>query len=189
MEFLKKYVIIFVIVFCGNLSAQTYVKVNAFTLPALLLNVGIEKKLTEKTTLQGDLLVSPWNSVFENRMLFALSTIEYRYYFKESFKNWYLGVNTGGAIYRMQKFNHLNTGIHQEGYSIFLGGTLGYVVKINDKINLDLYLGGGNAQSFYRGYFNANPDVRADKEEGASINRSGEWVPYKGGIMISYKLK
>ena len=33
----------------------------------------------------------------------------------------------------MQKYNHLNLGIHQEGYSILLGGTVGYVVKVNDK--------------------------------------------------------
>ena len=80
-------------------------------------------------------------------------------------------------------------GIHQEGYSILLGGTVGYVVKVNDKINLDIFLGGGNAQSKYRSYYNAFPDIRADKEEGASINGSGEWIPYKGGVMISYQIK
>ncbi len=83
-------------------------------------------------------------------MLFAIGSLEYRYYFTESFKNWYVAANTGVAIYRMQKYNHLNLGIHQEGYSILLGGTVGYVVKVNDKINLDIFLGGGNAQSKYR---------------------------------------
>ena len=122
-------------------------------------------------------------------MLFAIGSLEYRYYFTESFKNWYVAANTGVAIYRMQKYNHLNLGIHQEGYSILLGGTVGYVVKVNDKINLDIFLGGGNAQSKYRSYYNAFPDIRADKEEGASINRSGEWIPYKGGVMISYQIK
>ena len=29
-------------------NAQTYVKVNGFTLPALMLNAGIETKLTDK---------------------------------------------------------------------------------------------------------------------------------------------
>ena len=38
-----------------------------------------------------------------------------------------------------KKYNHLNLGIHQEGYSILLGGTVGYVVKVNDKINLDIF--------------------------------------------------
>lgn len=189
MKFLKKNIIVFAIVFSGGLFAQTYVKVNAFTIPALVLNVGIEKKLSEKTTLQGDLMVSPWKSVFDNRMLFALSTIEYRYYFSESFEKWYIAANAGGAIYNFQKYNQLNTGIHQKGYSLLLGGTLGYVVKLKDNINLDIYLGGGNAQSFYRSYYNSLPDVRADKVEGADINRSGEFIPYKAGVMISYKLK
>jgi len=170
-------------------NAQTYVKVNGFTLPALMLNAGIETKLTDKTTFQADVFVSPWKSLFGNKMLFAIGSLEYRYYFTESFKNWYVAANTGVAIYRMQKYNYLNLGIHQEGYSILLGGTVGYVVKVNDKINLDIFLGGGNAQSKYRSYFNAFPDIRADKEEGASINGSGEWIPYKGGVMISYQLK
>ena len=121
-------------------NAQTYVKVNGFTLPALMLNAGIETKLTDKTTFQADVFVSPWKSLFGNRMLFAIGSLEYRYYFTESFKNWYVAANTGVAIYRMQKYNHLNLGIHQEGYSILLGGTVGYVVKVNDKINLDIFL-------------------------------------------------
>jgi len=188
MAFKKLFFLIFISM-CVHYNAQTYVKVNGFTLPALMLNAGIETKLTDKTTFQTDVFISPWNYLFENKMLFAIGTLEYRYYFTESFKNWYVGANTGAAIYKMQKFNHLNTGVHQEGYSIFLGGTVGYVVKVNDKINLDIFLGGGNAQSFYRSYYNDYPDIRADKEEGASINRSGEWIPYKGGVMISYQIK
>lgn len=186
---LKNYYFLILFSIGVNVSAQTYVKVNGLTLPALMLNAGIETKLTDKTTFQGDVFVSPWKSVFGNRMLFAIGTLEYRYYFTESFKNWYVAANTGVAIYRMQKYNHLNLGIHQEGYSILLGGTVGYVVKVNDKINLDIFLGGGNAQSKYRSYYNAFPDIRADKEEGASINGSGEWIPYKGGVMISYQIK
>lgn len=185
----KKCFFVILLSIAMHTSAQTYAKVNAITLPALFLNVGIETKLTNKTTFQGDLFISPWKSVFGNRMLFAIGTLEYRYYFTESFKNWYVAANTGVAIYRMQKYDHLNLGIHQEGYSILLGGTVGYVVKVNDKINLDIFLGGGNAQSRYRSYYNAFPDIRADKEEGASINGSGEWIPYKGGVMISYQIK
>ncbi len=188
MAIKKFFFLVFMSLFV-HFNAQTYVKVNGFTLPALMLNAGIETKLSNKTTFQADVFVSPWNYLFENKMLFAIGTLEYRYYFTESFKNWYVGANTGAAIYKMQKFNHLNTGVHQEGYSVFLGGTVGYVVKVNDKINLDIFLGGGNAQSFYRSYYNDYPDIRADKEEGASINRSGEWIPYKGGVMISYQIK
>ena len=186
---LKNYYFLILFSIGINVSAQTYVKVNGFTLPALMLNAGIETKLSNKTTFQADIFISPWKSLFDNRMLLATGTLEYRYYFTESFKNWYVAANTGVAIYRMQKYNHLNLGIHQEGYSILVGGTVGYVVKVNDKINLDIFLGGGNAQSKYRSYYNAFPDIRADKEEGASINGSGEWIPYKGGVMISYQIK
>ncbi len=80
-------------------------------------------------------------------------------------------------------------GTHQEGYSILLGGTVGYVVKVNDKINLDIFLGGGNAQSKYRFYYNAFPDIEQTKKKELLINGSGEWIPYKGGVMISYQIK
>ena len=72
-------------------------------------------------------------------MLFAIGSLEYRYYFTESFKIGMWPLIQEKGIYRMQKYNHLNLGIHQEGYSIILGGTVGYVVKVNDKINLDIF--------------------------------------------------
>jgi hypothetical protein len=52
-------------------NAQTYVKVNGFTLPALMLNAGIETKLTDKTTFQADVFIS-LEICFGNRMLLLL---------------------------------------------------------------------------------------------------------------------
>ena len=56
-------------------------------LPALMLNAGIETKLTDKTTFQADVFRFPLEICFGNRMLFAVGNLEYRYYFTESFKN------------------------------------------------------------------------------------------------------
>ena len=71
MAIKKFFFLVFMSLFV-HYNAQTYVKVNGFTLPALMLNAGIETKLTDKTTFQADVFVSPWKSVFGNRMLFAI---------------------------------------------------------------------------------------------------------------------
>jgi len=45
-------------------------------------------------------------------------------------------------------------------------------------------------QSFYKGY----DKISGDRYDAGSdsmnreFNRSGEWLPYKGGLMVSYKL-
>ena len=61
---------------------------------------------------------------------------------------------------------------------------------LRSRWNLDLYLGLGTMQSFYKGYDKISGD-RYDTEGdsmGRETNRSGEWLPYKGGLMLSYKL-
>ena len=48
-----------------------------------------------------------------------------------------------------------------------------------------VFLGGGNSQGFYKGYY-LNSNIRYEPAE--KYNKSGEWIPYRGGVMISYKL-
>ena len=66
-----------------------------------------------------------------------------------------------------------------------MGITVGYKVKINDKFMLDCFVGGGSSQGFYKGY-NLSDGARYDGAE--HYNKSGEWLPYRGGVMVSYKL-
>ena len=54
--------------------------------------------------------------------------------------------------YNFQKWNYLNTDKYEKGFGYFIGATIGYQVKINDKFNLDCFLGGGWHQGFYKGY-------------------------------------
>ena len=61
----------------------------------------------------------PLKSLFGNRMLFAIGSLEYRYYFTESFKNWYVAANTGEGFIECKKYNHLNLGIHQKDILYF----------------------------------------------------------------------
>lgn len=166
--------------------AQTYAKVNLVTLPVGMFNGGLETKLGRNTTIQAELFISPWKSILGKRLQVYYTGVEGRYYFKESFKGFYAGGNVGLAIFDLQKWNYIHLDKHQRGYSIMAGATLGYQYKINDHWNADVFIGGGTSQGFYHGY---NIDTGERYEGSEPWNKSGEWLPYKGGLMISYKIK
>jgi hypothetical protein len=50
---------------------------------------------------------------------------------------------------------------------------------------LEFFLGGGSHQGFYKGYYLSTGE-RYDSAEG--YNKSGEWIPYRGGVMVSYRI-
>lgn len=182
---------------------QLYVKANAVFLPIGILNAGVEYQLNKKYTFQTDVLYSPWESFAGHELHVGMLSVEGRYYFKEAFKGWYLGANVSGGIYKFQKWNYWNdkpylnletgedTGyktsdLYQKGFSLSMGITGGYQFRLADNWNMDLFLGIGNFQSYYKGYVRQTGE-RYDQAEG--YNRSGEWIPYRGGVMISYKIK
>jgi hypothetical protein len=62
-----------------------------FFLPIGIFNLGIEKQISPKYTLQGDVFISPWKSFAGHELQFYSVSAEGRYYFKEAFKHWYIG--------------------------------------------------------------------------------------------------
>ena len=207
---MKKIILLFSIIlgFLSNaqnqdsaISKKIYVKANALFLPIGILNAGIEYQLKDKVTIQADVFISPWKSFAEKYLQVYMIGFEARYYFKEAFKHWYVGANISGARFIMQKYNYWSDGLYQytpespiykasdlyqNGYAIMIGGTVGYQFQLSDRWNMDLYFGGGTAQSFYKGY-HKKLGIRYD-DDGRKWNKSGEWIPYRGGVMISYKL-
>ncbi|UOU96856.1 DUF3575 domain-containing protein [Chryseobacterium daecheongense] len=195
----------FVLFLLGNLKAQEeekslYIKGNALLAPIGVVNVGLEKQLSKKYTLQGDVLISPWKSFAGHEMQYYSLSAEGRYYFAEAFSHWYLGANVSIAHFNLQKWNYWNddlfvndnnetfisSNLYQKGYSVLLGVTAGYQFKLSDRWNMDVYATVGTSQDFYKGY-DRTTGKRYDNAKG--YNRSGEIIPYRGGVMISYKLK
>lgn len=168
-------------------SKKLYVKANALFLPLTMLNAGLEYQLNQKTTLQGDLFISPWKSLFGNRAQLYTATIEVRHYFTKAFDKFYVGLNVGSGLFNIQKYNYFNTSEYQKGFTFFGGATVGYQFALRENLNMDLYLGAGTLQSFYKGY-NEKTGQRYDND-GRKWDRSGEFLPYRGGVMISYKIK
>lgn len=197
---MKKITFILALVFYTLLSAQPadspevtkqiFIKVNALFLPVGVLNAGLEYQVSKKMTFQGDVFISPWKSFMGNHAQFYIGMLETRYYFKESFQKWYVGANIGGTVFDVQKWNYINSNLFQRGFAFLAGATLGYQMNINDKWKLDFYIGGGTSQGFYHGYDEADPEnIVIYYDETRKWNRSGELLPYRGGLMISYKLK
>lgn len=183
-------------------SKKLYVKANALFLPIGILNAGLEYQIDNKITVQGDFFISPWKSFAGKPLQVYMLGFEGRYYFKEAFKHFYVGANISAARYKLQKYNYwktapyqfnedspvyLTSDLYQSGFSVFLGATIGYQFEMGKRWNLDLYLGAGNAQSYYKGY-HKKLGVRYD-DDGRTWNKSGEWIPYRGGVMISYQLR
>lgn len=183
-----------------NEEKSLYVKGNALLIPIGIVNLGIEKQISPKYTIQGDIFISPWKSFAGHELQMYSLSVEGRYYFKEAFKNWYVGVNIGVSAFNLQKWSYwndrtgpnyegeivMNSNLYQKGYSIMLGATAGYQFQLSERWNLDLYATVGSSQGFYKGY----DRTTGKRYEGAEkFNKSGEIIPYRGGVMISYKFK
>ncbi|MGC4129694.1 MAG: DUF3575 domain-containing protein [Bergeyella sp.] len=182
-------------------SKTTYIKANALFLPVGILNAGIETQLSEKYTFQTDVFISPWKSFAGHEAQIYMIGFEGRYYFNKAFKHWYIGADFSTARFILQKWNYWKDGsyqykenspvynksdLYQDGYTFIFGASAGYQFEVNEKWNIDLYLGVGSSQDFYKGY-HRELGIRYDTDR--NWNRSGEWIPYRGGVMISYKLK
>lgn len=166
-------------------QSQTYVKVNAVTTLLTVPNVGIETSIGKKSTFQFDITASFWKSINGKPAQFYIFIPEYRYHFREKYNGFYVGGHVGGTFYNFQKWNYFNTDNYEKGVGYMVGATVGYQKKIKERFLLDFFIGGGNHQGFYKGYLIST----GERVDGAkNYNRSGEWLPYRGGIMISYKL-
>jgi len=166
--------------------AQTYLKLNALTTLIGIPQIGIETSICKKLTFQADALGAYWGSVnkagapFKTVMVFS----ELRYHFNHNYKGLYVGGHIGGAIYQLQKWNYWNSDSVQKGESFFLGISVGYQFLIKNRWMIDAFVGGGNQQAHYTGRLMST----GERYEHSSYNKSGEWLPYRGGVMISYKL-
>ncbi|WP_394759094.1 DUF3575 domain-containing protein [Flavobacterium sp.] len=179
---LHKFYLLFIL-FSSLIHAQTYAKVNGIAALVLVPNIGIETPIAEKLTFQVDIAASFWKSANNAPLQFVIITPEIRYHFKENYKGFYIGTHLGGGTFKLQKWSYLYTNYYQKGYNYFIGGTVGYKKSISKKLLLDIFIGGGSQQAFYKGYY---LDTNTRYETAEKYNKSGEFLLYRGGIMICY---
>lgn len=191
---MKKIALFFLLFSVASLFSQEkehhlYVKGNALLLPIGVINAGVEYQLSKKYTAQSDFFISPWKSFAGNHAQIYMGHVEGRYYFKEAFKGWYIAANAGAGVFDITKWNYVGTEKFQRGFSLMLGATAGYQMMWKERWNIDFFLGGGTSQGFYHGYEFVPPSFTRYEYDGRKWNKSGELLPYRGGIMVAYKIK
>ena len=184
---MKKFFVFTLLLISIISQSQTYIKANAITALALIPQIGIETSIGKKSTFQFDALTSFWSSIDGKPYEFSIFTSEYRYHFHEKYNGFYVGANAGFDTYNVTKWNYIDLGVRQIGVGYTIGATIGYEKKINNRFILDFFLGGGTHQGFYHSYY-IETGERFELDTVVGRNKSGEWLPYRGGLMISYRL-
>lgn len=190
-----------------KVNAQTEIKGNAAFLPVGMINIAGEKSLNKNFSIQAEGFISPWKSFAGKNLQIYMGTLEGRYYFGEVMKKWYVGTYLSIAAFNLQKWNYWNeatvvdqdgnvelmpdgstrvTGSYQKGLAFIAGVSGGYHFTINEKLGLDIFAGIGTSQSLYKGYYKDN-NQRYDKA--AKWNKSGEIIPTRGGLMLTYRIQ
>lgn len=182
---MKKFLLLLFLILSSVSQSQTFIKGNVLTTLLTIPNIGIETSIGKKSTFQFDVTASFWKSVNGKPRELYIFIPEYRYHFQEKDKGFYIGGHIGATVFNFQKWNYINTDKFEEGFGYVVGATIGYKARLNSKWSLDCFLGGGSHQGYYKGYYIG---TRNRYETATNYNKSGEWLPYRGGFMLCYKL-
>lgn len=185
------------ILFCVSTPSfgQTYAKFNLATPFIGGVNPSVETALSNHWTFSFDVLATFKNETSTSGPMRILMVMpEGRYFLKEKFHGFYGGINFGYAMSRMSKpgwldSDYKNTNIFDYSWTMLAGVTLGYEYQFNDRWMAEVFVGGGRAWTMHDRY--TFPDgQKPNYPDGSPIklNGSEEYLPYKGGINICYRL-
>ena len=189
-----------VTLFLGLTSfGQTELKFNLATAPLLVPNIGIEVKLSKKLGFQLDTSASFYNDIEGSPFHMTQIFNEFRFYPNNNQKrNFFIGVHVGYGMYNIRLPRWIanlsgsefkEEGSYQYGRNAYYGVTVGKKIPLkNERFGLELFIGGGSSQSNYK-YYNKNEQrIFAITNYKRKFNKSGEELPYRGGLMLTYKL-
>ena len=168
-----------------SVKKETYVKGNGATLLLAVPHIGIETTVGKKFSYQFDVMASFWNSIDGLPYKFGIATSELRYHFKKRFQGIYAGAHVAGTTFKIAKNFRVRDFEYQQGLGYMVGSTIGFQKKLKGKWMIDVFIGGGWHQGFYKGY---HIDTGERLEGATKYNKSGEWLPYRGGVMLAYKI-
>lgn len=179
-------------------GAQTYVKLNGLYALAGVVNPAVEFAISPKSTVQTEIVVSPWKSIGGKHMLFGILMGEYRRYFRAHNEGWYLGGNIGMMAFDMSKpyldgWSLRLEDRYSKGYGFMIGLCVGYEWQFRERWVLDAFLGWSWMSSFYNGYsldgqIDLHPHRPAEPKYPDPFNGSSEWYPNKIGLSVGYRI-
>ena len=187
---------------CGVSSqttqAQSYLKLNGLYACLGIVNPAAEFTISKHSTLQAEIVVSPWQSFQGKHMLFAIMMGEYRRYFRQHNDGWYLGMNIGMQAFDMSKpymdgWKLRFENRYCKGYGFMIGLCVGYEWKLGERWLIDAFGGWSWMSSFYNGYsmegeIDMEPHRPVQPEHPDPFNGSSEWYPNKFGFSIGYRI-
>lgn len=181
-----------------NLSAQVELKTNLPTLAVGIPNIGLEFQVGKKASIQLDVLGAFWDTIDGTPLQINQTFFEFRYYSKSDISGWFVGGHLGYGMFTFQRphnlifyprYSHTEDaeGSYRSGRTVFHGLTTGYKKRINKRFSLELFVGGGYAMSNYKGY-QGKERIDFPLEDNRPFNGSGEFLLYRGGLMLIYKI-
>ena len=184
-----------------RLDAQIYAKLNGLYALVGVINPAVEFTVSPKSTFQTEIVFSPWKYVNEHGvdkpMKFGILMTEYRRYFKQHNRGWYLGANMGMMGFKMSKPQFSDGWFlenrYSKGYGMMIGICGGFEYQFADRWLLDAYFGWSYMLSWYNGYsldgtIDLYPHRPVQLEKPDPFNGSHEWLPNKIGVSIGFMI-
>ena len=184
-----------------RLDAQIYAKLNGLYALVGVINPAVEFTVSPKSTFQTEIVFSPWKYVNDHGvvkpMKFGILMTEYRRYFKQHNRGWYLGANMGMMGFKMSKPQFSDGWFlenrYSKGYGMMIGICGGFEYQFADRWLLDAYFGWSYMLSWYNGYsldgtIDLYPHRPVQPEKPDPFNGSHEWLPNKIGVSIGFMI-
>ena len=182
---MNRFLVVCFVVFFSGAFGQQRIHVNGATTLLGFPSVGYERPIGKYFSFHIDAIGSSFNRYHNMPLKFLIITPEVRYYPKATQTGFYVGGHIGGSTFHLQKYNYANSNSYQKGYNYMAGISIGYVYAVTEKFALEGFVGGGTIQSFYKGY-DITTGLRY--EDADKFNKSGEWLPYRGGVNLIWKI-
>ena len=195
-----KYLFGFLFLISVSLNSQTELKFNLASALVLVPNVGIEVQLSDRFGYQLDTSASFYDNIEGSPFHMTQIFNELRFYpkTKKNNRSFFIGAHVGYGMYNLRLPKWITTivdteykeeGSYQYGRNAYYGITLGKKIPLkNERFNLEVFIGGGSSQSNYKYYNKDEQRIFAITNFKRKFNKSGEELPYRGGLMITYKL-
>ena len=195
-----KYLFGFLIFISLTLNSQTELKFNLASALVLVPNVGIEVELSDRFGYQLDTSASFYDNIEGSPFHMTQIFNELRFYpkTKKNNRSFFIGAHVGYGMYNLRLPKWITTivdtefkeeGSYQYGRNTYYGITIGKKIPLkNKKFNLEIFVGGGSSQSNYKYYNKDEQRIFAITNYKRKFNKSGEELPYRGGLMLTYRL-
>ena len=195
-----KYLSFFIVLFSITLYSQTELKFNLASAALLVPNIGIEVQISDRFSYQLDTSASFYDNIEGSPFHMTQIFNELRFYpkNKRNKRSFFVGAHVGYGMYNLRLprgianisgSEYKEEGSYQYGRNAYYGITIGKKIPLkNEKFNLEIFVGGGSSQSNYKYYNKDEERVFAITNYKRKFNKSGEELPYRGGLMLTYKL-